>query len=145
MSTFRCVICTPTAKLFDGDVCHATVPSEDGFYGVLPGHEKLVGLMGTGGLCTVSMDESGNQKKEYLLYKGASQMFNGILTVLGAFGVEPDKINRTVVESHANNLRVIIQDLQSKNDPQDKARIAIFKRNLEWDEFQLAYLEKKGA
>ena len=49
------------------------------------------------------------------------------------------------MESHANNLRVIIADLQSKNDAQDKARIAIFKRNLEWDEFQLAYLEKKSA
>ncbi len=68
-----------------------------------------------------------------------------MLTVLGSFGVEPDMINKTAVESHANNMRVIIADLQSKNDAQDKARIAIFKRNLEWDEFQLAYLEKKSA
>lgn len=49
-----------------------------------------------------------------------------------------------MVESHANNLRVLIEDLKKKNDPQDKARIAIFKRNLEWDEFQLDYLAKQG-
>lgn len=145
MATFHCVVCTPTGKLFDGDVHYANVPGEDGFFGVLPGHERLVGIMGTGGLCTVNLDESGTQKKEFLLYKGAAQMFGDMLTVLGAFGVEPDKINRTAVESHANNLRVIISDLQAKNDAQDKARIAIFKRNLEWDEFQLAYLDKKSA
>lgn len=145
MATFRCVVCTPTGKLFDGDVHYANVPGEDGFFGVLPGHERLVGIMGTGGLCTINLDESGTQKKEFLLYKGAAQMFGGILTVLGAFGVEPDKINRTTVESHANNLRVIISDLQARNEAQDKVRIAIFKRNLEWDEFQLAYLDKKSA
>ena len=145
METFRCVICTPTSKLLDADVYGASVPGEDGYFGVLPGHERLVGLMGTGGLCTINLDESGSQKKEYLLFKGASQMFNGILTILGAYGVEPDQIDKTAVESHANNLRVIIEDLKSKDDPQDKARIAIFKRNLEWDEFQLDFLAKKNA
>ena len=145
MDTFRCVICTPTSKLFDADVHHVTVPGEDGYFGVLPGHERLVGLMGKGGICTIDLDESGSQKKEFLLFKGASQMFNGILTILGAYGVEPDQINKTAVESHANNLRVIIEDLQSRNDVQDKTRIAIFKRNLEWDEFQLEFLNKKNA
>ena len=145
MAGFRCVICTPTEKLFDGDVAYANVPSEEGFFGVLPGHERLVALLGAGGICTVNLDESGTQKKEYLLYKGASQMFNGILTVLGSFGVDPATIDKTAVESHANNLRIIIEDLKSKNDAQDKARLAIFKRNLEWDEFQLAYLANKNA
>lgn len=145
MSNFRCVICTPTQKLFDDDVATVMVPSEDGYFGVLPGHERLVGLMGKGGVCTVTLDESGSQKKEYLLFKGATQMLNGILTILGAFGVEPDQINKTAVESHANNLRVMIEDLQKKDDVQDKARIAIYKRNLEWDEFQLAYLESKNG
>lgn len=144
MGTFRCVICIPTAKIFDGDVHYASVPSDEGYYGVLPGHELLLGLHSDGGLCTVNLDEAGTQKKEFLLFKGASQVYNGILTVLGSFGVEPDRINRTVVESHANNLRVLIEDLKKKNDPQDKARIAIFKRNLEWDEFQLDYLAKQG-
>ena len=145
METFRCVICTPTRKLFDADVHQVMVPGEDGYFGVLPGHERLVGLMGKGGVCSINLDESGSQKKEYLLFKGASQMFNGILTILGAQGVEADMINKTAVESHANNLRVIIEDLQSKNDVQDKTRIAIFKRNLEWDEFQLEYLASKNA
>ncbi len=143
--TFRCVVCTPTAKLFDDDVYYAGVPSEEGFYGVLPGHELLVGLLGRGGICKVNLDESGSKTKEFLLYKGASQMFNGILTILGSFGIEPEKIDKAEVEKHANDLRATIDALREKNDVQDKARIAIFTRNLEWDEFQLEYLAKAGA
>lgn len=145
MATYRLCVCTPTDELFDGDVHYTSVPSEEGMFGVLPGHETLCALLGRGGLVTVHLDEAGKDKKEFLLYKGASQMLNGILTVLGSYGIEPDKIDRTRVESHANNMRVIIDSLKDKEDPQSKTRRAIMKRDLEWDEFQLEYLDKKGA
>lgn len=145
MATFRCVVCTPTAKLFDEDVYYASVPSEEGMFGVMAGHETLCSLLGRGGICYAHLDEAGTQKKEFLLYKGGTQMLNGILTVLGSFGIDPADIDRTHVESHANNLRVILEGLQGKDDPQSKMQRAIFKRNLEWDEFQLEYLDKKGA
>ncbi len=145
MATFRCVICTPTAKLFDADVSHAKVPGEDGYFGVLPGHELLVGLMGRGGLCTVNMDEAGTQKKEFLLFKGASQMMNGILTILAAYGVESDKIDKEAVLAEKAQLDSTIDALKEKGDVQDKTRIAIFNRNREWCEFQLEYLDKQGA
>lgn len=145
MATFHCVVCTPTGKLFDDDVYYASVPSEEGMFGVLPGHETLCGLLGRGGICSIHLDEAGTQKKDFLLYKGGTQMMNGILTVLGSYGIDPDQIDRTRVESHANNMRAIIEGLQSKDDPQSKTQRAIFKRDLEWDEFQLEYLDKKSA
>ncbi len=145
MAAFRCVVCTPTEKLFDGDVYYASVPSEEGMFGVMAGHETLCSLVGRGGICYVNLDEAGTQKQEFLLYKGGTQMLNGILTVLGSFGIDPADINRTKVESHANNMRFIIEGLEGKEDYQSKAKRAIFKRRLEWDEFQLEYLDKQGA
>ncbi len=145
MSTFRCVICTPTKKLFDGDVAYANVPSEEGMFGVLPGHELLVGLTGKGGLCTVNLDDAGKDKREYLVFKGGSQMFNEILTVLASYGAETKDIERAEVEADAADIRAKIEKYQAQDSTQNKTRIAILKRNLEWDEFQLAYLQSKGA
>lgn len=145
MGTFRCVVCTPTGKLFDGDVAYANVPSEDGMFGVLPGHETLVGLTGKGGLCTVKVDDAGKDEREFLVFKGASQMFNEILTVLASFGAETKDIDRAEVEAHAAEMRSMIEGWEQEDSTQNKTRIAIFKRNLEWDEFQLEYLANQGA
>ena len=145
MATYRCVICTPTAKLFDADVHYAKVPSEEGYFGVLPGHETLVGLMGEGGICRVNLDEAGTQKKEFLLFKGAVQMLNGILTVLGAQGCDPEAIVKEDVEAEKAELLSYIDSLKKKDDVQDKTRISILKRNIEWCDFQLAFLDGKVA
>ncbi len=145
MGTFRCVICTPTGKLFDDDVAYASVPSEEGMFGVLPGHELLVGLTGKGGLCTVKVDDAGKDEREFLVFKGASQMFNEILTVLASFGTETKDIDRAEVEAHAAEMRSMIEGWEQEDSTQNKTRISIFKRNLEWDEFQLEYLANQGA
>lgn len=140
MSNFRCVICTPTEKLFDDDVHYAQVPSDDGYFGVMAGHELLVGLHDKGGLCKVTKDEGSSDSEEFLIYKGATQMFNGILTILASFGIRPSDIDKDAVEQHANELREEIEKYQDSDDPQEKTTRAILKRNLEWDQFQLAYL-----
>lgn len=140
MSNFRCVICTPTEKLFDSDVHYAQVPSDDGYFGVMAGHELLVGLHNKGGLCTVTKEEGSSDSEEFLIYKGATQMFNGILTILASFGIRPSDIDKDDVEKHANGLREEIEKYKDSDNPQEKTTRAILKRNLEWDEFQLAYL-----
>ena len=48
MATFHCVICTPTGKLFDGDVHYASVPSEEGQFGVLRGPREACRHHGDG-------------------------------------------------------------------------------------------------
>lgn len=145
MATYRCVICTPTAKLFDEDVTYASLPSEDGMFGVLPGHELLVALTGQGGVCTVDAGESGSDKRQFLVFKGASQMFHGILTILASFGIETKDINREECIKHKAICEEHIAATGDKDDAQSKATRAVWKRQMEWDDFQLAYLDGKAA
>ena len=145
MATFRCVICSPTEKLFDEDVSYANVPSSDGMFGVLPGHELLVALTGQGGLCTVTVGEGSDDKREFLVFKGASQMFHGILTVLASFGIETKDIDKDAVSAHKAELDELIAQTEGKDDPQSKTHRSILIRQREWDDFQLEYLEKKSA
>ena len=145
MKSYRCVICTPTDKLYDKDVEYANVPSEDGFFGVQAGHELTVALTGRGGICTVTPADNPAEKKEFLLFKGATQMMNGILTVLAAFGIAVDDLDREKAEAEAAEIRKQIDSLKEKDDVQDKTTIAISERNLEWYEFQLEYIDKLNA
>ena len=101
-STFHCVVATPTRKLFDGDVHFASVPGCEGSYGVLAGHELLVALNSKTGVCTLNLDEAGSQKEEFLISEGATQMYNGILTVLGRFGKNVKNIDRESMMARAD-------------------------------------------
>lgn len=145
MATYRCVICTPTEKLFDEDVHYTNVPSDEGMFGVLAGHELLVALTGTGGLCTITVDENSDEKREFLVFKGASQMFNGILTILASFGIETKDIDRDKINEHIDFLKEKLAETEGKDDTQSKTRRSVLKRQMEWDDFQLDFLEKKSA
>lgn len=145
MATYRCVICTPTEKLFDEDVYYASVPGEDGSFGVLAGHELLVALTGKGGVCTVTVDEGGADKREFLIFKGATQMLNGILTILASFGIETKDIDREAVVAHKQQLEADLAEAEGKEDAQNDTRRSILKRQMEWDTFQLDYLDKQSA
>lgn len=145
MATYRCVICTPTEKLFDEDVHYASIPGEDGSFGVLAGHELLVALTGRGGVCTVTVDEAGTNKREFLIFKGATQMLNGILTVLASFGIETKDIDREQVLAHKQKLEAEIAEVENKEDAQNDTRRSILKRQKEWDDFQLEFLDKQNA
>lgn len=141
--TFRCVVVVPTRKLFDDDIYYANVPAEDGMYGVLPGHELLVGLNKEVGLCTVNLNEEGTEQEQFLLFNGASQMYNGILTVLGIFGKNVKTIDLEEIEKRAEEKRKEIAQLEEEaDDPQDDAEIFANKRMLRWFEAQIDY--KKG-
>lgn len=138
--TFRCVVAVPTRKLFDKDVYYANVPSVDGKFGVLPGHELLVSLNGESGICTVNLDEAGTEKEEFLLFNGAAQMYNGILTVLGVFGKNVKTIDPDELEKRAGDLKAEIAEMESlADDVQDKAEIEFNKRKLRWFEIQIDY------
>ena len=144
MADFRCVICTPTQKLFDEDVSYVNVPGYDGMFGVMAGHQLTVALTGGGGICTITVDENSNEKREFLVFKGASQMFNGILTVLAHFGIETKDIDPEKIAERKKEIQEIIDSTEGKDDTQSKTRRAIFRRQMEWQDFQLAYLDWKG-
>ena len=143
-STFHCVVATPTRKLFDGDVHFASVPGCEGSYGVLAGHELLVALNSKTGVCTLNLDEAGSQKEEFLISEGATQMYTGILTVLGRFGKNVKNIDRESMMARADEMRAHIKELEAAGESaQDEAELESSRDRLEWYEMQLAYIDGK--
>ena len=142
MAGFHCVVAIRTRKLFEGDIHYANVPGMDGMFGVLPGHELLVSLNKRGGLLTLNLDESGADQRKFLLYDGATQYMNGMLTVLGEFAVDVEKIDREAAEADAAEARKRIEKLEGEAElsKQDAARLRVYRHRLRWDEFQLNYL-----
>lgn len=142
-STFHCVVATPTRKLFDGDIYYASVPGHEGGFGILAGHELLMSLNARSGVCTLNLDEAGAQKEQFLISEGATQMHNGILTVLGRFGKNVKDIDRDAMVKRAGEMRDHIKELEAAPDTaQDKAELESSKDRLEWYERQIRYAEE---
>ncbi|WP_165061292.1 MULTISPECIES: F0F1 ATP synthase subunit epsilon [unclassified Adlercreutzia] len=142
-STFHCVVATPTRKLFDDSVYYASVPGCEGSYGVLAGHELLVALNSKSGICTLNLDEAGSQKEEFLISEGATQMYNGILTVLGRFGKNVKDIDRESMAARADEMREHIKELEAVHESaQDKAELESSRDRLEWYERQIRYVDE---
>ncbi len=142
-STFHCVVATPPRKLFDGDIYYASVPGSEGSYGIMAGHELLVALNAKVGVCTLKLDEAGAQTEEFLISEGATQMYNGILTVLGRFGKNVNSIDRDSMVQRAEDMRQHIADLESaKETAQSDVEIEAARDRLEWYERQIQYAEQ---
>lgn len=142
MAGFHCVVAIRTRKLFEGEIQYANVPGLDGMFGVLPGHELIVSLNRRGGVLTLNLDESGTKQQKFLLYDGATQYMNGVLTVLGEFAIDVAEIDRQKAEADAADTRKRIEDLEAQDElsNQDEARLRVYRHRLRWNEFQLNYL-----
>lgn len=143
MSTLRCIVCIPTRELFWGDIAYASVPSTEGAYGVLPGHEMIVAANKAGGILTLNLDVEGKEQRKFLLYEGASQVYNNILTVLGRFGVDVDNIKVDEVREKAESMRERIKALEEEQGDDDHASVTlrVSRKRLEWYETQIKYVE----
>ncbi len=136
MASILCTVATPTRELFSGEIHYASVPSIEGSYGVLPGHEMLVALY-TGGLLTLQIDEAGTDKREYLVFNGASEIIQDRLTVLGRYGIPVDEIKADEVSARASELRSTIADLEGKDNAQVAVDLEAYRKELEWCELEL--------
>lgn len=145
-STFHFVLATPTRKLIDTDIYFASVPGADGSFGVMAGHELLMALNAKSGIVSLHLDEAGTQKEEFLIGEGATQMYNGILTVLGRFAKNVKDINGDEMRARAEEMRGRIQELEAvpeaERTPQDEAELEGSQDRLEWYERQIKYAEE---
>lgn len=143
MEGLRCVVCIPTRELFAGEISYASIPSADGYYGVLPGHEMIVAANKSGGVLTLNLDEAGKEKRQFLLYEGASQVYNNILTVLGRFGVDVENIDVDEVRKKAERMAERIAKLEEEEADNEQASVTlrVSRKRLEWYEMQIKYVE----
>lgn len=140
MATLHCIVAIPTRELFSGEIYAASVPGAEGSYGVLPGHEMLVATNKSGGVLTIDLDAEGREKKRFLLYEGATQVYNDVVTVLGRFGKNVEDIDVAEIRQKADKLRLRLEELEKKgSDEQDEAELSTGRVKLEWYQMQLDY------
>lgn len=137
-----CCVATPTRELYFGKVYYVDVPSVDGSYGVLPGHEMAVTLNKDGGICTLHLDEAGTQKEQFILLEGATQVYKDRVTVLGRFGKNVKDIDVDAIEEKARVMREHIEQLEAESDTQDRAEARVAKKRLKWYETQIEYAKR---
>ena len=133
----RCIVATPTRELFQGEIAYASIPGADGSYGVLPGHELFVGT-NSKGILSLWLDSEGKERREFLIFKGASQVFNDRVSVLGSFGIEVSEIDAAEVRAEADELRQKIEELEKAEDEQSKVELETSRTRLEWCDIQLS-------
>ncbi|WP_165172096.1 F0F1 ATP synthase subunit epsilon [Adlercreutzia sp. ZJ242] len=141
MATLHCTVAIPTRELFSGEIYYANIPGIDGAYGVLPGHEMLVATNKSGGVLTINLDAAGNDQKKFILYQGAAQVYNDVVTVLGRFGKDVELIDVAEIRQKADRLRLRLEGLEKKPHPdkQDEAELSTGRVKLEWYQMQLDY------
>ena len=147
--SFRCIVAIPTRELFSGDVFYADVPGYAGHYGVIRDHESLVATNHQGGKLVLWLDPEGNEKKEFLIHMGCTQMLHNHLSVLGRFGKEIADLDGERSKRRAEELRAEIEqyeaNLAAEEDEDRKAVgqawVITEKIHLGWHEAQVNYVE----
>ena len=139
MPNLPCLVATPTRELFSGEVFYVEVPGSEGNYGVMKGHEMFLATNRPGTL-TLWLDEAGNEKRQFAVYEGATQVFNDKVTVLARFGADVDTIDPEVVQGKVDRIKGVIADLEQTHGEEGDAYGAVLetsKSRLAWYETQL--------
>ena len=146
---YRCAVLTPTKELFAGDIHYADVPGFLGHYGVVRDHESLVATNHQGGKLTLWLDPEGNEKKEFLIHRGCTQMLHNHLAVLARFGCETDDIDVDAVREKMEKLNANLEkareqlEMEENEDRKaaEKAWITTEEIHLSWYEAQIEFAE----
>lgn len=138
MPKYRCVVAIPTRELFSGEIDYANIPGSIGYMGVLSNHENFVGLNRTGKL-TLWLDPDGNERKEFLISGGFTQVLNNHLSVLPRFGCSLDSIDVDEVQAKIEALKADIAEAEAKEsgeleDPFFETSLQTMKLCLGWYE-----------
>ena len=92
--SFLVEILTPGGEVAHEMATSVHIPSLRGELEILPSHEDIVGLLGSG----VVKISSGGQDSTYAVSKGAFKVENGNLVLFAEFGIAKEKINLAEVE-----------------------------------------------
>jgi F0F1-type ATP synthase epsilon subunit len=89
------------------------------------------------------LDKDGKEQENFLIHDGATQMYNGILTVLAEFGKNVKYINleKTQQKAAAMEQRIAELEAQGQSD-QSVSELSTSKRRLEWYNVQIKYAKE---
>ena len=137
----HCSVAIPTRGVVLGEIYYASVPRRRGLLWRSPGHEMLVATNKSGGILTLHLDAEGRQKKQFILYEGACQVYNNVVSVLGRFGKDVEDIDVVELRKKADGLRLTIDELGKSSDEQAKSTLHTHRKKLEWYQMQIDYAE----
>ena len=90
-STLSVKIILPSMTLLDTEANMVNLPGEEGMFGVLPGHCKLISNINTG---IISVFLNGVEQK-YFVFNGVAQVTGEELNILSEFGVVLEEETKT--------------------------------------------------
>lgn len=99
-STLSVKIILPSVTLLDVEANMVNLPGQEGVFGVLPGHCKLISNINTG---IVSVFLSGVEQK-YFVFKGVAQVNDEELNILSEFAVTLEAETKTEVMDQITSL-----------------------------------------
>lgn len=140
MPKFRCVVATPTQKLFSGDIAYANIPGIEGNYGVLSNHEQYVGL-NRPGVLTLTLDEEGKETISFAIYNGIAQMFNNHLSILAQLGRAVDDIDVADTRRKLDETVADLEEIRREYDKTDDAQIKTREDYIAWCQAQITIAE----
>ena len=140
MPKFRCVVATPTQKLFSGDIAYANIPGIEGNYGVLSNHEQYVGL-NRPGVLTLTLDEEGKETISFAIYNGIAQMFNNHLSILAQLGRAVDDIDVADTRRKLDETVADLEEIRREYDKTDDAQIKTREDYIAWCQTQITIAE----
>ncbi|MGI6045960.1 MAG: F0F1 ATP synthase subunit epsilon [Eggerthellaceae bacterium] len=129
MPKFECEVATPTSQLFEGEIGYAHIPGAEGEYGVMAGHEMIVGT-NKPGVLTLWLDEAGNERKRYATYTGFTQFVDNKLSVLANRGVDLDTVDVDALREQIDTLSAQIEELEGGKEATDEALLSERKEEL---------------
>ncbi|AIL65002.1 ATP synthase subunit epsilon [Rickettsiales bacterium Ac37b] len=122
-------IITPEGKIFSHEVDMAVIPGTEGDLGILPGHISLISTVRPGLLITYHGDNISNN---IFISEGFAEIYNDHCVVLVENAVDTDKLDKSDIINHVNDLNKAIAISESDEEILElKAKVSVFQAILE--------------
>tara|TARA_B100001769_G_C21630665_1_gene352650 strand:+ start:69 stop:458 length:390 start_codon:yes stop_codon:yes gene_type:complete len=122
MTTISFDLVSPEKLIFNDDVGMIIIPGKDGDLGVLPGHSKLMSSLRPGRVMVYG--EEKNLLKSFFVSGGFVEINAEKCIVLAESVNEMNELKKSSVENE-------IQELESKDTDESKAKLFIAKKKME--------------
>jgi len=120
---FTLEIVTPEKMAFSGNVEEVTIPGTEGEFGVLRGHEALLGSVDIGHLSFTR----NNKKTHFAVNTGYAEVTGSKVTILIETAERADQIDVTRARRAKDNAEARLEKIAKDSEEFEKARVALMR------------------
>ena len=104
-------ITMPSETIFEANAKMVNLPGTEGFFGVLPGHSKLIAKIAIGCISVFL----GDQEKKFFIYEGIAQITPLELNIVSEFIVDFEGQNKNEILNKITNLKTELEQCEKNN------------------------------